>query len=79
MADAFEIVTWRLPGGSMSSVAQVAAQATLHEVDGGHGIYARVNRPRAWERRGFVAGERREEIWRVVEKAAALAAEAERW
>ena len=70
MADAIEISIWKLPGGSMTAVAQ----ATLHEVDGGHGIYVRVTGSRGWERRGFVAGCHDEEIWRLVARAAGWAA-----
>ncbi|MCK9918044.1 hypothetical protein MXD81_53780 [Microbacteriaceae bacterium K1510] len=74
MADAIEIVVRRLPGGKPTAVGRVVAIATLHEVDGGHGVFARVVAPRPWGRRGFVAADRREEIWRVVAKAAAWAA-----
>lgn len=76
MADAIEILVWKLPGGAPSAVRQVVAQATLHEVDGGHGIYARLTGPEAWERRGFLAGHPNEEIWRLVARAAYWAATA---
>lgn len=74
MPDAIEIVVRRLRGGKSAAVGRVVAIATLHEVDGGHGVFARVVAPRPWERRGFVAVDGREEIWRVVAKAAAWAA-----
>lgn len=74
MADAIEISIWKRPGGAMTAVAQVIAQATLHEVGGGHGVYVRVTGSRGWERRGFLAGRHNEEIWRLVARAAGWAA-----
>ena len=74
MPDAIGIVIRRLPGGKSTAVGRVVAIATLHEVDGGHGVFARVAAPQPWERRGFVAADGREEIWRIVAKAAAWAA-----
>jgi hypothetical protein len=73
MADAIEITVRRLPGGKTSAVGQVVAMATLHEVDGGHGVFARVLAPRPWERRGFVAADRHDDIWRIVARAATWA------
>jgi hypothetical protein len=83
MMDAIEITVTRLPGGSMSADAQVLATARLVAIAGsgrhrgGHGVHvfsaASSARP-AWERRGFIAGEGHEDLWRLVEKAAAWAA-----
>jgi hypothetical protein len=74
MADAIEITIRRLPGGKPTAVGRVVATATLHEVDGGHGVFARVLVPKPWKRRGFLAAERHEEIWRLVARAATWAA-----
>jgi hypothetical protein len=87
MVDAIEITVTRLPGGSMSADAQGPAtvQATARPVAiagsgrhrGGHGVHvvsaASPAQP-AWERRGFIAGDSRDDLWRLVEKAAAWAA-----
>jgi hypothetical protein len=70
MADAIEITIRRLAGGKSSAVGRVVAAATLIEVEGGHGVFARVVWPQAWESRGFISGDGREETWRVVAKAA---------
>jgi hypothetical protein len=92
MMDAIEITVTRLPGGSMSADAQVPptvlATARLVAVAGsgrhrgGHGVHAfsaASSAQPAWERRGFIAGEGHEDLWRLVEKAAAwAAAEAEK-
>ena len=85
--DGIEITVTRLPGGSMSADAQMPATtlATVRLVAiagsarhrGGHGIHvataASPAQP-AWERRGFIAGDGRDDLWRLVEKAAAWAA-----
>ncbi|MCK9917336.1 hypothetical protein MXD81_50175 [Microbacteriaceae bacterium K1510] len=75
MGDVIEITIRRLPGGATTAVSRVMATATLVEVDGGHGIYVRVIGPTVWERRGFIAGDGHEEIWRLVAKAAAWGAD----
>jgi hypothetical protein len=87
MMDAIEITVTRLPGGSMSADAQrpatVLATARLVAIAssgrhrGGHGIHVSiVTSPAqpAWERRGFIAGDGHDDLWRLVEKAAAWAA-----
>jgi hypothetical protein len=92
MMDGIEITITRLPDGSMSADAQVLARvlatARLVAIAGsgrhraGHGVYvssvASSARP-AWERRGFIAGDGHDDLWRLVEKAAAwVATEAEK-
>jgi hypothetical protein len=83
MMDAIEITVTRLPGGSMSADAQVLATARLVVIAGsgrhrgGHGVHvfsAASSAQPAWERRGFIAGDGHEDLWRLVEKAAAWAA-----
>jgi hypothetical protein len=87
MMDGIEITITRLPDGRMSADAQVLATvlatARLVAIAGsgrhraGHGVYvstaASSGQP-AWERRGFIAGNGGEDLWRLVEKAAAWAA-----
>jgi hypothetical protein len=51
MADAIEVTVRRLPGGKNTSVGQVVATATPHEVDGGHGVFARFVTARLRRRR----------------------------
>jgi hypothetical protein len=72
--DAIEITVRRLPGGKTTAVGQVVAMATLHAVEDGHGVFARVLAPRPWARRGFLAAGGRDEIWRIVARAATWAA-----
>jgi hypothetical protein len=87
MMDGIEITVTRLPGGNMSAAAQTPATvlATVRLVAiagsgrhrGGHGIhvFTAASPPRpAWERRGFIAGNSHDDLWRLVEKAAAWAA-----
>jgi hypothetical protein len=87
MTDRIEITITRLPGGSTSADGEVPATvlATVRLVAiagsgrqrGGHGIHvATVASPAqpAWERRGFIAGDSHDDLWRLVEKAAAWAA-----
>jgi hypothetical protein len=88
MADAIEITVTRLPGGSMSADAQVLATARLVGIAGsgrhrgGHGVHvftAPSSARPVWERRGFIAAASHDDLWRLVEKAAAwAAAEAEK-
>jgi hypothetical protein len=87
MTDGIEIIMTRLPGGGMRADAQVPATvlATLRLVAiagsgrhrGGHGVHvataASPAQP-AWARRGFIAGDSHDDLWRLVEKAAAWAA-----
>ena len=87
MMDGIEITVTRLPGGSMSADAHMPATvlATVRLVAiagsgrhrGGHGIHvATVASPPqpAWARRGFIAGNGHDDLWRLVAKAAAWAA-----
>jgi hypothetical protein len=82
--DSIEITITHMRGGSTGADAAVLAMVRLVPIAdhdprrrGGHGIYAATSatpsRP-SWERRGFIAGDRPEDIWRLVEKAAAWAA-----
>jgi hypothetical protein len=87
MRDGIEITITHLPGGSISADAQmpatVLAMARLVAIAGsgrhrgGHGIHvataASPAQP-AWARRGFIAGDGQKNLWRLVEKAAAWAA-----
>ena len=87
MMDGIEITVTRLPGGSTSADAQMPATvlATVRLVAiagsgrhrGGHGIHvataASPAQP-AWARRGFIAGDGHDDLWRLVAKAAAWAA-----
>jgi hypothetical protein len=87
MMHGIEITVTRLSGGSASADAQmpatVLATARLLAIAGtgrhrsGHGVYvntaASPAQP-AWERRGFIAGDGGDDLWRLVEKAAAWAA-----
>jgi hypothetical protein len=87
MMDAIAITVTRLPGGSTSAEAQMPATvlATVRLVAiassgrhrSGHGIHVSTGASPAqpaWERRGFIAGDGRDDLWRLVEKAAAWAA-----
>jgi hypothetical protein len=87
MTVGIEITITRLPGGSTSVAAQMPATvlATVRLTAiagsgghrGGHGIHVFiVTSPAqpAWERRGFIAGDRHDDLWRLVAKAAAWAA-----
>jgi hypothetical protein len=92
MMHGIEITITHLPGGSASAGAQAPATvlATVQLVAiassgrhrGGHGIhvFSAPSPPQpVWERRGFIAGDGGDDLWRLVEKAAAWAAtEAER-
>jgi hypothetical protein len=87
MMDGIEITITHLPGSSTSADSQMPATvlATVRLVAiagsgrhcGGHGVHVSIvaspAQP-AWERRGFIAGDGHEGLWRLVEKAAAWAA-----
>jgi hypothetical protein len=87
MRDGIEITVTRLPSGStvadthmpatVLATARLVAIAGSGRHRGGHGVYvataASPPQP-AWERRGFIAGDGHDDLWRLVEKAAAWAA-----
>jgi hypothetical protein len=87
MMDAIEITITRLPGGStvadtqgpatVLATVRLVAIASSGRHRGGHGIHVSIvaSPPQpGWERRGFIAGDGHDDLWRLVEKAAAWAA-----
>lgn len=74
MDDAIEVEIVFLPGGVASSDMRMLASMRLTLLDDGYRIYVYSGEDEAfWESRGFLAADV-EDIWRLIQKAAAWAA-----